>query len=85
MLPHHTLTAHYATPEAKPEFVTRLFTRSREAGDMMRCYWETMDACVRPASILDALRSVGLTEVQSNTVLDLFSEYTALKARPVTG
>jgi peptidoglycan/xylan/chitin deacetylase (PgdA/CDA1 family) len=25
MLPHHTLAAHYATPEAKPQLVTRLF------------------------------------------------------------
>ena len=63
-------------------FLTRLFTRSREARDMMRYYWETMDACVRPASVLEALRSVGLTEVQHHTVLGLFSEYTAVKARP---
>ena len=27
MLPHPTLAAHYATPEAKPEFVNRLFDK----------------------------------------------------------
>ena len=41
-------------------FLTRLFTRSNAARDMMRYYWETIDACVPPAAVLDALRSVGL-------------------------
>lgn len=61
-------------------FLTQLFTRSRDARDMMRYYWETMDACVPPASVLDALRAAGLTEVKRNTALGLFSEYTAVKA-----
>jgi len=61
-------------------FLTRLFTRSNEARDMMLYYWETMDACVPPADVLAALRSVGLTEVKRNTALGLFSEYTAVKA-----
>jgi demethylmenaquinone methyltransferase/2-methoxy-6-polyprenyl-1,4-benzoquinol methylase len=47
---------------------------------MMRYYWETMDACVPPASVLEAMRSVGLAEVRRDTVLGLFSEYTAVKA-----
>jgi demethylmenaquinone methyltransferase/2-methoxy-6-polyprenyl-1,4-benzoquinol methylase len=57
-----------------------LFTRSRDAKDMMRYYWETMDACVPPETVLEALRSVGLTQVKRNTALGLFSEYTAVKA-----
>jgi demethylmenaquinone methyltransferase/2-methoxy-6-polyprenyl-1,4-benzoquinol methylase len=61
-------------------FLTQLFTRSRDARDMMLYYWETMDACVQPASVLEALRSTGLTEVKRNTALGLFSEYTAVKA-----
>ena len=61
-------------------FLTRLFTRSNEARDMMRYYWETMDACVLPASVLEALRTAGLAEVKRNTALGLFSEYTAVKA-----
>ena len=65
-------------------FLTRLFTRSRDARDMMLYYWETMDACVPPAAVLAAMRSVGLTEVKRNIVLGLFSEYTAVKARPAT-
>jgi demethylmenaquinone methyltransferase/2-methoxy-6-polyprenyl-1,4-benzoquinol methylase len=63
-------------------FLARLFTGSPDARDMMRYYWETMDACVPPASVIEALHSVGLADVQRNTVLGLFSEYTAVKARP---
>jgi demethylmenaquinone methyltransferase/2-methoxy-6-polyprenyl-1,4-benzoquinol methylase len=62
-------------------FLTRLFTRSKDARDMMLYYWETMDACVPPASVLKALGAAGLTEVKRNIVLGLFSEYTAVKAR----
>ncbi len=63
-------------------FLSGLFTRSGDAKQMMRYYWETMDACVSPASVLAALRNAGLTEVQRNSALGLFSEYTAVKARP---
>lgn len=61
-------------------FLTQLFTRSADAREMMRYYWETMDACVPPASVLLALRNAGLTAVKRDTVLGLFSEYTAVKA-----
>jgi len=67
-------------------FLTRVFTRSNEARDMMRYYWETMDACVPPATVLSALQAAGLTAVKRSVVLGLFSEYTAVKARPaITG
>jgi demethylmenaquinone methyltransferase/2-methoxy-6-polyprenyl-1,4-benzoquinol methylase len=59
--------------------LTQLFTRSREARDMMRYYWETMDVCVPPAAVLEALRAAGLTAVKRGTSLGLFSEYTAVK------
>ena len=61
-------------------FLTRLFTRSKDARDMMHYYWETMDACVPPATVLGALQAAGLTEVKRNVVFGLFSEYTAVKA-----
>lgn len=60
-------------------FLSGLFTRSRDARDMMRYYWVTMDACVPPASVLEALRGAGLSEVKRTTMLGLFSEYTAVK------
>ncbi|HEX2852770.1 MAG TPA: class I SAM-dependent methyltransferase [Opitutaceae bacterium] len=60
-------------------FLTQLFTRSRDARDMMVYFWETMDACVPPASVLESLKNVGLTEVKRASLLGLFSEYTAVK------
>ena len=62
-------------------FLTRLFTRSNAARDMMRYYWETMDACVPPATVLGALEGAGFAAVRRDTVLGLFSEYTAVKPR----
>ena len=48
---------------------------------MMHYSWETMDACVPPASVLNALGAAGLVEVQRKVVLGLFSEYTAVKPK----
>jgi demethylmenaquinone methyltransferase/2-methoxy-6-polyprenyl-1,4-benzoquinol methylase len=60
--------------------LTRLFTRSTAARDMMHYYWETMDACVPPAEVLGALHRAGLTRIKHHIILGLFSEYTAEKA-----
>jgi demethylmenaquinone methyltransferase/2-methoxy-6-polyprenyl-1,4-benzoquinol methylase len=60
-------------------FLTQLFTRSRDARDMMHYYWETMDACVPPTEVLAALRAAGLTEVNRISLMGLFSEYLAVK------
>jgi demethylmenaquinone methyltransferase/2-methoxy-6-polyprenyl-1,4-benzoquinol methylase len=47
---------------------------------MMVYFWETMDACVRPEAVLEAMRGAGLTEVKRVGLLGLFSEYIAVKA-----
>ena len=60
--------------------LTQLFTRSRDARDMMRYYWETMDACVPPATVLEALSAAGFTAVTRKQMAGLFSEYSAVKA-----
>jgi demethylmenaquinone methyltransferase / 2-methoxy-6-polyprenyl-1,4-benzoquinol methylase len=60
-------------------FLTRVFTRSRDAQAMMFYFWETMDACVRPEAVLGALQNVGFAEVRRVRMLGLFSEYTAIK------
>ncbi|WP_438479914.1 class I SAM-dependent methyltransferase [Oleiharenicola lentus] len=61
-------------------FLSGLFTRSRDAKDMMRYYWETMDACVPPERVVEALKAVGLVQVERKGMMGLFSEYTAVKA-----
>jgi demethylmenaquinone methyltransferase/2-methoxy-6-polyprenyl-1,4-benzoquinol methylase len=60
-------------------WLTQLLTRSRDARDMMRYYWETMDACVPPAAVLTALGAAGFGEVKRNSALGLFSEYSGVK------
>ena len=59
--------------------LTQLFTRSRDARDMMRYYWETMDACVPPERVLEALRAAGFARVDRIRMGGIFSEYTAVK------
>jgi demethylmenaquinone methyltransferase/2-methoxy-6-polyprenyl-1,4-benzoquinol methylase len=60
-------------------FLTQLFTRSRAARDMMAYFWETMDACVPPAAVLESMRIAGFASVRRAGRLGLFSEYTAVK------
>ena len=59
--------------------LTQLFTRSRDARDMMRYYWETMDACVPPDTVLAALRGAGFLDAKRIRMGGLFSEYSATK------
>lgn len=59
--------------------LTQLFTRSRDAREMMTYYWETMDACVAPADVLAAMRSAGFMDVKRTHRGGLFSEYTGIK------
>ncbi len=59
--------------------LTRLFTRSAEAKEMMVYFWETMDAFVPPEQVLAALRSAGFRHVERKALMGLFSEYVAVK------
>src|SRR4051812_9625191 len=59
--------------------LTYLFTRSRDARNMMRYYWETMDACVPPDVVLAALQGAGFADVKRVKMLGLFSEYTGVR------
>jgi demethylmenaquinone methyltransferase/2-methoxy-6-polyprenyl-1,4-benzoquinol methylase len=59
--------------------LTRLFTRSRDASDMMKYYWETMDACVPPTAVVAAMKSAGFVDVKRNHIGGLFSEYSGVK------
>jgi demethylmenaquinone methyltransferase/2-methoxy-6-polyprenyl-1,4-benzoquinol methylase len=59
--------------------LTQLFTRSKAARDMMTYYWETMDVCVPPESVLAAMRSAGFAEVKRKHLCGLFSEYSGIK------
>lgn len=66
--------------------LTQLFTRSRDAREMMAYYWETMDACVPPDAVLAAMRAGGFADVRRKGIGGMFSEYSGVKrAAPVPG
>jgi hypothetical protein len=46
---------------------------------MMVYYWETMDAVGPSETILAAMKSAGLTQVQSRVFGGIFCEHTAVK------
>jgi demethylmenaquinone methyltransferase/2-methoxy-6-polyprenyl-1,4-benzoquinol methylase len=60
--------------------MTLVSTRSREAKILMDYYWDTVEQCVPPATIVDAMREVGFEEARCKVVVPgAFCEYTATK------
>ncbi len=59
--------------------ITRIFRRSRKGQTLMQYYWETIEHCVPPETILAALRSAGFEQVQRHVLLGIFSEYSGVK------
>ncbi|MBI5801589.1 MAG: methyltransferase type 11, partial [Verrucomicrobia bacterium] len=53
-----------------------LITGNRDARLMMSYYWETIDACVPPAMIQEAIRGAGFQNVSRHVELGIFSAYT---------
>ncbi len=57
----------------------RLVARHRDTPQLMRYYWDTIEACAPPSIILSALQAAGFVEVARHVELGVFSEYRALK------
>ena len=51
----------------------------RDASRMMRYFWDTIDACVPPATIVDSLKRAGFDEPRRGGEFELFAEYTATR------
>lgn len=51
-------------------------SRSKRTTDLWRYYWDTIDRCVRPEKVLEAMRAAGFTDVKRGVQLGMFSEYT---------
>jgi demethylmenaquinone methyltransferase / 2-methoxy-6-polyprenyl-1,4-benzoquinol methylase len=47
----------------------------------MRYYWDTIEACASPHSILQSIRDAGFTDMDRYVELGIFSEYRASKPR----
>src|SRR5262249_30606237 len=59
--------------------VARLVARQRGTSLLWRYYWDTIQACVPPEAVMQALRAAGFTQVKREVQLGIFSEYTAVK------
>lgn len=57
-------------------------SRSRETPRLMRYYWDTIEACVSPQEVAQALAHAGFTDVTRHVELGLLSEYRARKPAP---
>jgi len=62
--------------------LARLRTHSAQAGTMMRYFWDTIENCVPPQSILEALDAAGFADVHRRLAIGLFSEYSGRKPLP---
>jgi demethylmenaquinone methyltransferase/2-methoxy-6-polyprenyl-1,4-benzoquinol methylase len=61
-------------------FLARLAGRHRDTAHLFKYFWDTIDACVPPESVMAALRQAGFLEVDRGVELGIFSEYTGRKA-----
>lgn len=59
--------------------LARLIGHCPESARLMRYYWDTIEACIPPESVMGALRAVGFDHVHRHVELQMFSEYRARK------
>ena len=60
--------------------IAALVSRQRDTAELWRYYWDTIESCIPPESVLAALRAAGFEDVQRHVELGIFSEYTAVKS-----
>lgn len=59
--------------------IARVVARRRDTAELWRYYWDTIETCIPPGSVLAALRAAGFEHVKRHVELGVFSEYTAVK------
>ncbi|MCY1557121.1 Ubiquinone/menaquinone biosynthesis C-methyltransferase UbiE [compost metagenome] len=59
--------------------LARLVARERGSAELWRYYWDTIETCILPAQILQAMERAGFLQVKRHTELGIFSEYTAVR------
>lgn len=60
--------------------LSRLSRRGPATSRLMSYYWETVESCVAPAVIIDALRRAGFEQVEREVQIGVFSTYRAASA-----
>ncbi|MGJ7508241.1 class I SAM-dependent methyltransferase [Variovorax sp. GT1P44] len=59
--------------------IAKVVARNHDTSELWRFYWDTIEACIPPESVVSALRAAGFDKVQRHVELGIFSEYTAVK------
>jgi len=59
--------------------LVRVLLRRPDSAKLWEYFWETIEACVPPATIQKSLETAGFTEVRSALILGMFREYQARK------
>jgi demethylmenaquinone methyltransferase / 2-methoxy-6-polyprenyl-1,4-benzoquinol methylase len=57
----------------------RLLNWRGDTPELMRYYWDTIEACASPDFIQDAIRGAGFIDVHRHVELGVFSEYCAIR------
>ena len=73
------LTAAFGLEAAVSALAARLSGSATHTPRIWRYYWDSIEACAPPASILQTLRAAGLENVDRHVELGTFSEYRARK------
>lgn len=60
--------------------LARIFRRSADTKTLMRYYWDTIEHCVSPDTIISAMTEVGLVKSGRHVAFNIFSEYSGIKA-----
>lgn len=63
--------------------LSRLTTGQRDTQTLMRYYWDTIENCVAPEIILQAIQDAGFIEVNCHVEFDLFRAYSGRKPHPM--
>lgn len=61
--------------------IARWVARDRQTSHLWTYYWDTIETCIPPATIVDALRAAGFEQVERHVELGIFSEYRGIKPR----
>lgn len=59
--------------------IARIVGKKEESVELMRYYWDTIEACVPPDAVLTAIRRAGFANVRRDVELGIFSAYCATK------
>ncbi|HJV72158.1 class I SAM-dependent methyltransferase [Ideonella sp.] len=59
--------------------IARFVCKGTDTPLLWRYYWDTIEACIAPDAVVQALKDAGFTDVKRYVELGIFSEFTATK------